>query len=133
MKRAISVLLLLAAVMAVVLVAALRVKAAPHRKSRATLQGVVLGPNDRPVAHAAVIYQSSAGMAPRAVHTDSHGRFTIRNLYADDYDVRATYKSLFSDWEKNVVLYKGQTREITLRLIYARKMPKSMPPQSSEN
>ena len=125
MKRAFTVLILLAAVAAAALVAVRSVNAAQHKKDRGTLRGVVLGPDDKPVAHAAVLYQSSAGTSPHAVHTDSHGHFTISNLHWDNYDLRASSKGIFSEWEKNVTLHKGETREVTLRLIYARSMPKS--------
>ena len=90
-----------------------------------TLAGLVLGPDDKPVPHAAVSYQSSGGSGPHAVHTDTKGRFTISNLKADNYDIRASHKGIFSDWMKNVTLPKGQTRTVELRLIYAREMPKS--------
>ena len=124
MKRALSLLILFAVVLASVLVATPKVKAAPPRKGTSTLRGLVLGPDDKPVAHAGVTYQSSSGSSPHAVHTDAHGRFTIRKLPADNYDLRATARGVFSEWEKNVTLHRGQTREITLRLIYAREMPK---------
>jgi Carboxypeptidase regulatory-like domain len=124
MKRALSVLFLFGVVLATVLVATPSVKAAPPRKGTSTLRGLVLGPDDKPVAHAGVTYQSSSGSSPHAVYTDAHGRFTIRKLYADNYDLRASAKGVFSEWEKNVTLHRGQTREITLRLIYAREMPK---------
>jgi len=83
------------------------------------------GPDDRPVAHASVSYQSSGGNAPHAVHTDSRGIFTITKLRADNYDIRASGKGVFSEWEKNVTLRTGQRKELTLRLIYARKIPKA--------
>jgi hypothetical protein len=101
------------------------VSAAPQTKGLGTLTGTVLGPDDRPVAHASVSYQSSSGNAPHAVHTDSRGHFTITKLHADNYDIRASGKGVFSEWEKNVSLRSGQTRELTLRLIYARKIPKA--------
>jgi len=47
------------------------------------------------VAHASVSYQSSSGNAPHAVHTDSHGQFTITKLRADNYDIRASGKGVF--------------------------------------
>jgi hypothetical protein len=40
------------------LVAVRGVSAAPQRKGSSTLSGVVLGPDDKPVAHASVSYQS---------------------------------------------------------------------------
>jgi Carboxypeptidase regulatory-like domain len=103
------------------------VNAAPQRRGTgtATLNGVVLGPDDRPVAHAAVTYQSSGGNAPHAVHADSQGRFTIARLKADNYDMRASGKGVFSEWEKNITVHSGQTKNVTLRLIYAKEIPKA--------
>ena len=116
---------LFVAIPLLVLLAARGVSAAPQGKGSATLTGTVLGPDDRPVARASVSYQSSSGNAPHAVHTDSHGHFTITKLRADNYDIRASGKGVFSEWEKNVPVRSGQTKELTLRLIYARKIPKA--------
>jgi hypothetical protein len=113
------------AVVLATLVAARGVIAAPQSKGSATLSGVVLGPDDKPVPHASVSYQSSGGNAPHAVYTDSRGRFTVTKLKADNYDVRASSKGIFSEWEKNITLRKGKTEYITLQLIYAREMPKA--------
>jgi hypothetical protein len=99
--------------------------AAPQSKGSSTLSGVVLGPDDKPVAHASVSYQSSAGVAPHAVHTDSHGRFSIPKLRADNYDLRASGKGVFSEWEKNITLRTGQTKDLTLHLVYAKQIPKA--------
>ena len=107
------------------LVAVRGVSAAPQRKGTATLSGTVLGPDDRPVPHASVSYQSSSGNEPHAVHTDSHGHFTISKLRADNYDLRASGKGVFSVWEKNIRLRSGETKSVTLRLIYARQIPKA--------
>lgn len=101
------------------------VSAAPQRKGTATLTGVVLGPDDRPVPHASITYQSASGNAPHAIHADSHGNFTITKLPADAYDVRATGRGVFSEWQKNVNLRSGQTKTLTLRLIYAKQIPKA--------
>lgn len=125
MRRALHGLLTLLAVLAVALTATRNLQAEPQRGGRSTLAGVVLGPDDNPVPHAAVTYQSSGGNAPHAVHTDARGRFRITKLAADNYDVRASGRGVFSEWEKNVTLHRGQTREITLRLIYAKKIPKA--------
>lgn len=105
-------------------VAARAVCAVPQSKGTASLTGVVIGPDDRPVAHASVSYQSSDGTSPHAVHTDSHGRFTIAKLKSGNYDLRASANGIFSDWEKNVMVRKGQTHSLELHLIYAREMPK---------
>jgi hypothetical protein len=101
------------------------VSAAPQSKGSSTLSGVVLGPDDRPVAHASVSYQLSSGSAPHAVHTDSHGHFSIGKLRADNYDLRASGKGVFSTWEKNVTLRSGETKNLTLRLVYAKEIPKA--------
>ena len=87
-------------VLMVALVAAQNL-AAQH-KGAGVLSGVVLGPDDKPVSHASVTYQSSAGVAPHAVHADSQGRFTIAKLHSDNYDLRASGRGVFSEWEKNV-------------------------------
>ncbi len=120
MKRA---LIFLAALL-LALVVARGVQAAPQIKGTASLSGVVIGPDDKPAPHASVSYQSSDGSAPHVVHADAHGRFTITQLRADDYDIRASARGIFSDWQKNIALRKGQAKSIELRLIYAKEMPK---------
>jgi len=97
----------------------------PPKKTSATLSGVVLGPDDKPVPHASITYQSSGGNAPHAVHADAHGRFIIAKLKADNYDVRASGRGVFSEWEKNVNVRPGQEKTLTLRLIYAKQIPKA--------
>jgi hypothetical protein len=116
------VLVSFTAVLLVALVAAHNL-AAQH-KGAGVLSGVVLGPDDRPVPHASVTYQSSAGTAPHAVHADSQGHFTITKLRTDNYDLRASGKGVFSEWEKNVTVRSGRTKSVTLRLIYAKEIPK---------
>jgi hypothetical protein len=121
MRRALVFL----SVLLLTLVAVGSVSAEPQHKGTSTLSGVVLGPDDRPVAHASVSYQSSGGVAPHIVRTDSQGRFTISKLKADNYDLRASGKGVFSEWEKNVNLRNGARKELTLRLIYAKEVPKA--------
>ena len=101
------------------------VAASPQHRGTATVTGVVLGPDDKPVPHASVTYQSSGGNAPHAVHADAHGHFTIAKLHADNYDMRASGKGVFSEWEKNITVRSGQTKSVTLRLIYAKEIPKA--------
>src|SRR6266851_4060999 len=86
---------------------------------------VLMCPDDRPVPHASVTYQSSAGIAPHAVRADSQGHFTITKLRSDNYDLRASGRGVFSEWEKNVTVRSGQTKSVTLRLIYAKEIPKA--------
>jgi len=127
MKRFLYLLIIFAALLTTALIATRSVLASPQRteaKGTSVLTGVVIGPNDKPVAHAAVSYQSSGGNAAHAVHTDAHGRFTITRLPSDNYDLRASANGIFSEWEKNVTVHTGQTRSITLQLIYAKQMPK---------
>ena len=98
------------------LVAIASVRAGQQSKvsKRGTLSGTVIGPDDKPVPRAAVTYQSSGGTAPHATHTDAHGHFTINNLRGDIYDIRASARGIFSEWEKNVVVRPGQQKTITL-------------------
>src|SRR5215475_2180791 len=124
MQRPIVIVLVLTTVLATSLISTPTVFAAPQHKGSSTLTGVVLGPNDKPVARAVITYQSSAGNAPHVVRTDARGRFTIPKLVADNYDLRASANGIFSNWEKNVSIRSGETRNITLRLIYAKQMPK---------
>ncbi len=86
-------------------------------KTAATIRGLVLDANGKPVPAAAVTCQSSAGMQPRIVHSDAKGHYLVTGLKQDSYDMRATGNGAYSDWEKNIPLRKGQTKEITLRLL----------------
>jgi carboxypeptidase family protein len=122
MRRALLVL----GILLLVLLTARGVSAQqPPKKTSATLSGVVLGPDDRPVPHASITYQSSGGDAPHAVHADSHGRFSIPKLKADNYDIRASGRGVFSAWQKNVNVRPGQEKTLTLHLIYAKQIPKA--------
>ncbi len=95
-------------------------------KGKASISGVVIGPDDKPVPHASITYQSSGGSAPHAVRADAHGKFVIAGLRPDNYDLRATSHGIFSEWEKNVNVRRGQSKSITLTLIYAKEMPKAL-------
>jgi hypothetical protein len=114
------------------LVAVRGVSAAPQSNGSSTLSGVVVGPDDKPVAHASVSYQLSSGSAPHVVRTDSRGHFWISKLKADNYDLRASGKGVFSAWEKNITLRSGATKELTLRLVYAKQIPKAYVKNSSK-
>ena len=121
MRRLISFLI----TFATALVITPAVSANTEKKGSSVITGVVIGPNDKPVAHATITYQSSAGTAAHVVHTDSRGQFTVPKLPADNYDLRASANGIFSEWEKNFTVHNGETRSITLHLIYAKKMPKA--------
>ena len=136
MKRILFSLIVFATLMTTALIVTRSVLASPQHsqpKGTSVLTGVVIGPNDKTVAHAAVSYQSSNGSFPHVVHTDARGHFTITKLAADNYDVRATANGIFSDWEKNVTIHSGQTRSVELRLIYVNKKPKSTISASKSN
>jgi uncharacterized membrane protein len=87
------------------------------KKIETAITGTVLDANGKPVPAAAVNCQSSAGIKPRIVHTDSKGRFRITGLTNDGYDLRASANGAYSEWEKNIPLRKGQTKDLTLRLL----------------
>lgn len=112
------------ALLAVGLTSTPQLAAAPQ-KGTGALSGVVLGPDDKPVAHAAVTYQSGAGIAPHVVHTDRTGHFSIPKLKWDNYDLRASAKGVFSAWEKNVMVRSGKTKVVTLHLVFAKEMPEA--------
>ena len=122
MKRISVVFAIVLAAMAITIGAQ---SATAQKKAGGVLTGVVLGPDDKPVPHASITYQSGAGIAPHAVHADAHGHFTITKLHTDVYDLRASGKGVYSEWEKNVAVRSGHTKEITLRLIYAKEVPKA--------
>ena len=81
-----------------------------------TLSGNVLDEGGKPVVNASVTIQTSDGLRPHAVHTDTNGHFEFARFEAGQYDVRAYSHSLFSDWSKRVVIRPKKTTEITLRL-----------------
>jgi hypothetical protein len=89
----------------------------PALKTGATLTGVVLGIDGRPVAKASVSCQTAGGLAPHAVYTDAKGRFTVKGLKQDSYDLRAYFNGTYSDWIRNLPLRSGQTKAVTLRLL----------------
>lgn len=94
------------------------VLAAQRHAGHGALTGTVIGPDDKPVSHALVTYQSSAGMKPHVVHADSQGHFTISKLKTDNYEVRAHSKGLFSEWMHNVQVTAGREKTLDLRLEY---------------
>lgn len=118
MRRA----LILSMALLVAVIAAQRLAAAPQSGS-GILAGVVIGPDDKPVPHAVITYQSGGGSAPHVVHADTKGHFSIPKLRSDNYELRASGKGVFSSWE-NVSVRSGKTKAVRLRLIYAKQIPK---------
>jgi uncharacterized membrane protein len=103
------------------------------KSSQSTIKGIVLGSDGKPVPAAAITCQSSAGIRPRVVHTDAKGRYLISGLKQDSYDLRATSRGAYSDWEKNIPLRKGQTKEITLHLLNGNTAISGMLPTKEQN
>ncbi len=118
MRRA----LILSMVLFAATLAAQRAAADPQSGS-GILAGVVIGPDDKPVPHAIITYQSGGGSAPHVVHADAKGHFSIPKLRSDNYELRASGKGVFSQWE-NISVRSGKTKAVTLRLIYAKQIPK---------
>ena len=119
MRRA----LIVSTALFVALIAGQRAFADPQSGS-GVVAGVVIGPDDRPVPHAVVTYQSGGGTAPHVVHADAKGHFTISKLRSDNYELRASGNGVFSQWE-NVAVRSGKTKTLTLRTIYAKEVPKA--------
>jgi Carboxypeptidase regulatory-like domain len=86
------------------------------KRSGATLTGTVLGADGKSVPNAAISCESSGGLHPRAVHADAKGKFVITGLKQDSYDLRASGGGAYSDWERNIPLRLGKTKDVTLRL-----------------
>jgi len=125
--------LVLAILLILAVFCAIGLHAQTTKKSGATIEGVVLGADDKPVAHAGVTCESSAGFRPRAVHTDNKGRFKITGLKEDSYDLRASAYGAYSDWEKNFPLRKDQTRNVTLRLLNGNTALVGTPPPKKKH
>jgi Carboxypeptidase regulatory-like domain len=109
--------LVLSIMSVIVIFGASGVWAQTSSKPKTMIKGTVLGADGKPAAAAAITCQSSAGVRPRVVHTDNKGHYIISGLKQDSYDLRATSNGAYSDWEKNIPLRRGQTKEITLHLL----------------
>jgi hypothetical protein len=81
-----------------------------------TIAGTVISAHGKPVADATVTMQTSYGQSPCATHTDAKGHFDFARYTAGQYDLRAYWHGMFSDWKKRVVIRSGKTTEITLQL-----------------
>jgi uncharacterized membrane protein len=87
------------------------------KKGDATIVGVIFDADGKPVPAATVTCQSSAGIHARIVHTDAKGHYHVTGLKQDNYDLHASAKGAYSDWEKNIFVRKAETKEVTLRLL----------------
>jgi hypothetical protein len=81
-----------------------------------TLAGRVVDKNGVAVSDATVIVQTSDGEHPHATHTDKDGHFEFERYSAGQYDLRASYDSVFTEWMKRVLVRAGKKTEVTLRL-----------------
>jgi carboxypeptidase family protein len=106
------------------LAVACQVSARPQSSGSGVVTGMVIGPDDKPVPHAVVTYQSGGGSAPHVAHADARGHFTITKLRSDNYALRASGKGVSSAWE-NVAVRSGKTKTLTLHTIYAKEVPKA--------
>lgn len=109
--------LIFALLASVAILFTLPAQAQTPKKNGATFTGTVLDANGKPVRGASVTCETSSGKRPRAVHTDSKGRFFITGLNAESYDLRAYANGAYSDWEKNIPMNRAQTKEVTLQLL----------------
>jgi Carboxypeptidase regulatory-like domain len=109
--------LILSMILGAAILFAQGVNAQTPKKTGATITGTVLGADGKPVASAGVSCETSSGLKPRAVHTDAKGRFFITGLKQESYDLRASRNGAYSDWERNIPMRKGQTKDVTLILL----------------
>ncbi len=115
------------AVLVVALIPSAAISQTAPKKPSTSITGVVLGEDNQPVPNASVTCETSGGLSPRAVHTDSTGHFTISGLKQDSYDIRASANGAYSDWQRNLPLRRGQVKTVTLR-VKAGPPPKSVAP-----
>jgi Carboxypeptidase regulatory-like domain len=80
------------------------------------LTGIVLDSRGRPAPDATVTMQSSDGKHPYATHTDATGHFKFDRYDTGQYDLRAYWRGMFSEWTKRVSIRSKKTTEVTLRM-----------------
>jgi len=119
--------LILSLILGMAILFALDIQAQTPKKTGATITGTVLDADGKPVAKASVTCETSSGMKPRAVHTDSKGRFFITGLKQESYDLRASRNGAYSDWERNLPLGKTQTKTVTLQLLNGNTATSAVP------
>jgi hypothetical protein len=119
--------LILSVMVGMAMLFAQHLNAQTRKKTGATIMGMVLDSDGRPVANASVMCQTSSGMKPRVVHTDKGGKFFITGLKQESYDLRATRSGAYSDWERNMPLRKSQTKDVTLQLLNGNTATSAVP------
>jgi hypothetical protein len=103
------------------------VDAQTKKKTGATISGTVLDSDGKTVPNATVTCQTSSGMKPRVLHSDAKGTFFITGLKQESYDLRASRKGAYSDWERNIPLGKSQTKNVTLQLLNGNTATSAVP------
>jgi len=81
-----------------------------------TMAGTVLDAHGKPVAGATVTMQTSDAARPYATHTDANGHFEFARYETGQYDLRAYWNGMFSDWVKRISIRSGKTTEVTLHM-----------------
>jgi len=74
------------------------------------VSGVVLGPDDRPVAHAAVSYNQQAAWHHTWLRTDSQGHFTISETESRQLRSTGVRKAFFPSGKERQLEVRGQER-----------------------
>jgi Carboxypeptidase regulatory-like domain len=81
-----------------------------------TLAGSVIDAHGQPVVGAAVTIQTSDGLQPYGAHTDASGHFQITRLETGQYDLRASFHGVLSDWTKRVMVHANKITVVLLHL-----------------
>jgi len=81
-----------------------------------TLEGTVVDSHGYPVANASVFVQTSDGQHPHATKTDSKGHFEFDRYSPGQYDLRASYLGVFTDWARRVLVRAGKPTHVTLQI-----------------
>jgi Carboxypeptidase regulatory-like domain len=81
-----------------------------------TLSGTVFKDDGTLADGGRVTIETSDGRVPRATAVDAAGHFVFTRLQSGTYNVRAYYKSEWSEWQRNVIVHHGRVTEISLRV-----------------
>ncbi len=123
----------LASVCLAVVILALAAPAISH-DTTGTIEGVVVGLDQKPVPNSRVsIQESGNGEHPHVTLTDANGKFSFERFNPGAYDLRAYYLGVWSPWEKNVHLQSGKTATVTLRLPASPSKDAPVPPGSANH
>jgi len=90
--------------------------ATPRPAGVGTIGGQVLNASGKPVSGAHVTVQTSEGHHLQTIDTNAEGRFWFASLAEGQYDVRASYGQLVSEWKQGVWVAPGEQTTVTLHL-----------------